>query len=70
MTFQKKAANLKLRYQVHTSLSDDTFERWHYLCQKQNKSSHVFLREVIEEYCKRQLTSSSYTVLDVLSGRA
>ena len=72
MTFQKKAPNLKLTRQIHTSLSEDTFERWHYLCQRQNKSSHVFLREVVEEYCKKQLagTTSAYTALDVLKGRA
>jgi len=71
MSFQKKPSNLKLSIQNYTSLSEDTFQRWHYLCQKQTKSSHQFLRAVIEEYCKKQLagTRSGYTVLDVLSGK-
>jgi hypothetical protein len=70
MPTPKKPSNLKLTRQISCSLSEDSFERWHHLCIKNQCSSHELLRQVVEQYCKERMksNSSAYTVLDALKG--
>jgi hypothetical protein len=66
MAFQRKPENLKLTKQVNCSISEDTWERWHLLCQRNHMTSHELLRQVVEKYI--QENSGSYGVLDLWKG--
>jgi hypothetical protein len=57
---------------IQTCLTQDTHEVWISLCQQQNKSTHILLRELIEKYCREQLEKKRYagaTVLQTLGSR-
>jgi hypothetical protein len=73
MAFQPKPEELKLRHQVTTTVNDHTYEIWQFLCTKKQASSHSLLRDVIMEYCHREILkaggSRAYSVLDTLAKR-
>jgi hypothetical protein len=68
MAFTKVPENLKLRRQLNCSISEDDWERWYYLCQRNQTTSHELLRRIVKEYIQNN-AGSGYSVLDVLSNR-
>ena len=73
MAFQKIDDKLKLKHQVNTTINGSTQEIWQLLCARKNMSSNALLRDVVMEYCHREVLkadpSKAYTVLEAFSKR-
>jgi hypothetical protein len=64
MPFTKKPENLKLTKQLNCTISEDSFERWQLLCQRNQMTSHQLLRQIVEKYVQEN-SREQYGVLDL-----
>jgi hypothetical protein len=62
---KKKPENLRLKKQLTCSISEDMWERWHLLCQRNQTTSHEMLRQVVEKYIQAN-QGDGYSVLQAL----
>jgi hypothetical protein len=73
LAFEKIDEKLKLKHQVNTTINGSTQEMWQLICTRKNMSSHALLRDVIQEFCHREILkadpSRAYTVLEALTKR-
>ena len=65
MGFTKTPENLKLKRQINCSISTHDWERWHLICQRNQKTSHEMLRTIVQEYIESH-QAGFYSVTETL----
>jgi hypothetical protein len=54
MPFQKKPENLLLNKMISTFVNQNQHEEWVLACRQENKSTHLLLRELVNDYLRQR----------------